>query len=156
MELQRLSEACFSSPLDLSIRHGDDLAGELTRRCLAALAEATGASSARWQPCGAVFHRAPNAATAVGAATATGWVERLDDEGSVVFRVVAASSAGVERVDASIAFQTVAVAAWCVRFVAEPSGVAAAAASARAPVPARRVAAHAASARERSAPATAR
>jgi hypothetical protein len=154
MELQRLSEACFASPLDLSFRHCDELAGELTRRCLAALAEATGASSARWRPCGAVFHRAPNAAIAAGAATATGWVERLDDDRSVVFRVVAASPHGVERVDASIAFETAAVASWCVRIVAEPS--VAAAASASAPAPARRVATPGATARERSAFATAR
>ena len=156
MELQRLSEACFASPLDLSFRHRDELAGELTRRCLAALAESTGDSSARWQSCGAVFHRSPNAAITVGSATATGWVERLDDDGNVVFRVVAAAPTGVERVDASIAFQTAAAAPWYVRLVAEPSGVAAAAASARAPAAARRVAAEGVTARQRSAPATAR
>ena len=156
MELQRLSEACFSSPLDLSFRHDDDLAGELTRRCLETLAESTGASSAHWQPCGAVFHRSPNAAIAFGAATATGWVERLDDDGSVVFRVVAASPSGVECVDASISFETAAVGTWCVRIVAEPSVVAVAAASARAPAPVRRVTVQRATARERFAPATAR
>ncbi len=140
MDLQRLSEACFASPIDLFHPYGDELVRDLQQRCLAAVADATGLPAERWQPGAVDFHRSSNAAVADVAAGTTGWVERISDDGSFVFRVTAASPTGVERIDASIAFDVAGRAAWCdcVAASATAATAAGAIAPARPRTPARR------------------